>query len=193
MSKEATIIQSFNDVKRQYEYSVKGYDVTESIKILLKRHKEEYDKEKKIFAGIDGYLEAQKEYQSQIADLEAKLAESEHRNEQLVDALNGKVFINYKLPMENAQLKQQLAEKEKEIESLKHVKVTIGTMETNQVDISSTTYIDQDKISFAVEQLEKAKSFCISAEDNGWCVTHKNWLEFVEYNDNQIKAIKGEK
>ena len=46
MSKEATIIQSFNDVKRQYEYSVKGYDLTESIKILLKRHKDEYDKEK---------------------------------------------------------------------------------------------------------------------------------------------------
>lgn len=90
-------------------------------------------------------------------------------------------------------LKAKLAEKEKEIESLKHVKVTIGTMETNQVDISSTTYIDQDKISFAVEQLEKAKSFCISAEDNGWCVTHKNWLEIVEYIDNQIKAIKGEK
>ena len=54
-----------------------------------------------------------------VADLEAKLAESEHRNEQLIDALNGKVFINYKLPMENAQLKQQLAEKENTIKLLK--------------------------------------------------------------------------
>ena len=61
---------------------------------------------------------------------------------------------------EITELKHQLAEKEKEIESLKHFKVTIGTMETNQVDISSTTYIDQDKISFAVEQLEKVREFC---------------------------------
>lgn len=44
-------------------------------------------------------------------------------------------------------LQSQLAEKEKEIEQLKYFKVTIGTMENNQVDISSTTYIDQDKIS----------------------------------------------
>ena len=83
MSKEATIIQSFNDIKRQYEYSVKGYDVTESVKILLKKHKEAYDKEKKVFAGIDGYLEAQKEYQSQIADLQSQLAEKEKEIEEL--------------------------------------------------------------------------------------------------------------
>lgn len=61
---------------------------------------------------------------------------------------------------ENKQLKQQLAEKDKEIEKLKHFKVTIGTMENNQVDISSTTYIDQDKISFAIEQLEKVRELC---------------------------------
>ena len=70
----------------------------------------------------ENYSKLNKRYQeikNQLADLEAKLAESEHRNEQLVDALNGKVFINYKLPMENAQLKQQLAEKDKEIKQLK--------------------------------------------------------------------------
>lgn len=89
MSKEATIIQSFNDIKRQYEYSVKGYDVTESVKILLKKHKEAYDKEKNVFAGIDGYLEAQKEYQSQIADLQSQLAEKE---KQLENAQNLKAI-----------------------------------------------------------------------------------------------------
>ena len=51
--------------------------VVYTAQLLLKRHKEEYDKEKKIFASIDGYLEAQNEYQSQIADLEAKLTEKE--------------------------------------------------------------------------------------------------------------------
>ena len=149
MSKEATIIQSFNDVKRQYEYSVKCYDVTESVKILLKRHKEEYDKEKKIFAGIDGYLEAQKKYQSQIADLETKLAESEGAYRD----------INRAFTEQRELWKQQLAEKEKEIESYKHFKITIGTMENNQVDISSTTYTDQDKISFALEQIQELKKF----------------------------------
>lgn len=101
MSKEATIIQSFNDVKRQYEYSVKGYNITESVKILLKRHKEEYDKEKNIFAGIDGYLEAQKECQSQISDLEAKLA--------------GKDQHIKELEKENRQLRQQLHDLPKKI------------------------------------------------------------------------------
>ena len=70
----------------------------------------------------ENYSKLNKRYQeikNQLADLEAKLAESEHRNEQLVDALNGEVFINYKLPMENAQLKQQLAEKDAEIKQLK--------------------------------------------------------------------------
>lgn len=57
-------------------------------------------------------------------------------------------------------LETKLAEKEKEIESYKHFKITIGTMENNQVDISSTTYIDQDKISFCIEQLEKIKELC---------------------------------
>lgn len=50
-----------------------------------------------------------------IADLKAKLAESEEENKKLVKALNGEVFINYKLPMENAKLKQQLAEKDLKI------------------------------------------------------------------------------
>lgn len=77
MSKEAVIIQEFNEKERKYEYFVKGFEVTESVKILLKRHKEEYDKEKNIFAGTQGFIEAQQLYEKQISDLEAKLAESE--------------------------------------------------------------------------------------------------------------------
>lgn len=88
MSKEATIIQLFNDVKQQYEYSVKDYDVTESVKILLKRHKEEYDKEKNVFAGTQGFIEAQQLYEKHIADLEAKLAEKDKEIEKLKIILN---------------------------------------------------------------------------------------------------------
>ena len=89
-------------------------------------------------------------------------------------------------------MKEQLAEKDKEISEYVKIVDDLHKQLSDKCDFCDKTK-DQDKISFAVEQLEKAKSFCISAEDNGWCVTHKNWLEIVEYIDNQIKAIKGEK
>lgn len=315
MSKEAIIIQSFNDVKQQYEYSVKGYDVTESVKILLKRHKEEYDKEKNVFAGIQGFIEAQQLYENDLVDLEAKLAESEkqikdareagnmavdswcknrRKYEAQIAEMQNKSFILYSMLYETLEkqgcenvasqidqmtgwtydkeadwlkgnrnydqlkqqlaekekrceicgskmilgelgyycsntelhniypapneakpdyeeitllkqdydamvereelLRQQLAEKEKEIESLKHFKVTIGTMETNQVDISSTTYIDQDKISFALEQLEKVKEFFLEEHrdeeiDTDYIIT-KDAGEIADYLLDQINELK---
>ena len=86
-----------------------------------------------------------------------------------------------------ADLEAKLAEKEKEIESYKHFKITIGTMENNQVDISSTTYTDQDKISFAVEQLEKLKVELHIIHTNGY-------LKAIDEEiDNQINGLKGEK
>lgn len=88
--KEATIIQNFNAEKRKYEYSIKGYDVTKSIEILLKKHKEEYDKERRVFESTKGYLEAQQEYEKHITNLQSQLD----------------------------QLKQQLVKKDKEIKSL---------------------------------------------------------------------------
>ena len=198
MSKEATIIQSFNDVKRQYEYFVKGYDVTESVKILLKRHKEEYDKEKKIFASIEGYLEAQNECQSQIADLETKLAKRDKeiadlqsQLQQANEIINNPDTLIFQQQQLIDNLKSQLAEKKKEIESYKHFKITIGTMENNQVDISSTTYTDQDKISFALEQLEKVKDYFI--EGYAICKNFSDFYwNFTEQIDNQIEELKKE-
>ena len=85
-----------------------------------------------------------------------------------------------------ADLEAKLAEKEKEIESYKHFKITIGTMENNQVDISSTTYTDQDKISFAVEQLEKTRKLIDELLDNCGDKQYKVWEVF----DSQIKQLK---
>ena len=110
-----------------------------------------------------------------IAKLEAKLVESEKERE----------LDNSFWKQECDSLQKTLAEKEKEIESLKHVKVTIGTMETNQVDISSTTYIDQDKISFAVEQLEIARKLIDELLDNCGDKQYKVWEVF----DSQIKQL----
>ena len=86
-----------------------------------------------------------------------------------------------------ADLEAKLAEKDKEIESYKHFKITIGTMENNQVDISSTTYINQDKISFALEQLEKVKEFVneIYGEYSASVTTN-----FIDNQINQLKEMK---
>ena len=143
-----------------------------------------------------------KDQSKQITDLEAKLAECEKSKEsyrlqneqhhlqllQFYSRLGVEAFgadIHEKALETLMIMKEQLAEKEKEIESLKHFKVTIGTMETNQVDISSTTYIDQDKISFAVEQLEIARKLIDELLDNCGDKQYKVWEVF----DSQIKQL----
>ena len=138
-----------------------------------------------------------------IADLKAKLAESEEKKEsyrlqneqhhlqllQFYSRLGVEAFgadIHEKALETLMIMKDQLAEKEKEIESYKHFKITIGTMENNQVDISSTTYTDQDKISFAVEQLEKTRKLIDELLDNCGDKQYKVWEVF----DSQIKQLK---
>jgi uncharacterized coiled-coil protein SlyX len=116
MDKEATIIQTYNDEKCQYEYRVKGYDITESVKVLLKAHKEEYDRQKFNFGEVKGYCDGMRDAEKKITDLEAKLAEKEQYLEAVVEADK----VNYeRLHNEIAELKQQLAEKDKEIETIK--------------------------------------------------------------------------
>ena len=154
-----------------------------------------------------------------IADLEAKLAESEKSKEsyrlqneqhhlqllQFYSRLGVEAFgadIHEKALETLMIMKEQLAKKEKEIESYKHFKITIGTMENNQVDISSTTYTDQDKISFCIEQLEKVKELLntdfestiswIDPYEDGECLNsmtynHNNTIKII---DNQIKQLK---
>lgn len=179
MSKEATIIQSFNDLKRQYEYFVKGYDVTESVKILLKRHKEEYDKEKKIFAGIDGYLEAQKEYQSQLADLEAKLAESE-------EFTQGYRKECAKIQTDYYKLKQQLAEKTLTIEQINKAFIENRSLWKGKYERAN-----QYKITFAVEQLENCRLNLIKLLNKKLVYLDSSTAdEMDDLFDNQIKLLK---
>lgn len=155
-----------------------------------------------------------KDQSKQISNLEAKLAESEEEHELLINQFEEETEkLRKQIKQESdarerfveevKNLKQQLAEKDKEIESLKHVKVTIGTMETNQVDISSTTYIDQDKISFAVDILEQLKKLC-QEKFNWWENSEwegdiydksdvSNAYFDIEANvDNQIEELKKE-
>ena len=123
-----------------------------------------------------------------VADLEAKLAESENRvkdlefrNKNLEHSLNVAPNANagqrariVELRGINHKLKQQLAEKEKEI--------------TQRLVIQEKDY-DQDKISFALERLEKVKDKALHFYVND---TPKLTGYYVDINeiDNQIKQLK---
>ena len=106
-----------------------------------------------------------------VADLEAKLAESEElteRLQQIVNKLRDKEFagstlvdaiINvyepiYKVKFDECeQLKQQLAEKEKELLEIKQRIAEKASKEFQEM-IDKRENHNQDKISFAVEQLD---------------------------------------
>ena len=139
-----------------------------------------------------------------IADLEAKLAESEKKaysrghsqrdiaNEIKLNALREDVANKEKRIVE---LKQQLAEKEKEIENIKLCRcgnctneyefMLEGLVEDLEKQIDKN---NQDKISFALEQLEKTRKLIDELLDNCGDKQYKVWEVF----DSQIKQLKGE-
>lgn len=143
-------------------------------------------------------------YLKQLADLEAKLAESESiRKGANEEIKNLHKRINEIVERDKnivTDLKQQLAEKEKEIEELKHFKISIGTMKNNQVDISSTTYVDQDKISFCIDKLEKVKEWCENykfSDEYDYVITYEpdeedssGCIDYLkDYINNQIEEL----
>ena len=126
-------------------------------------------------------IEEYEEMTSKIADLEAKLAESE---EQLNNS-EQKCLICNKC-QENEQLKQQLAEKDEEIKKLKSLVDMIDKYGQYDKDAKQIILINpdnvyadghrlvvksahQDKISFALEQLEEVKEFCDGMK---WAMVH---------------------
>jgi chromosome segregation ATPase len=143
----------------------------------------------------------------QIADLEAKLAESEEEKQEylikykhwrtecakLEEQLNNseqKCLICSK-DQENEQLKQQLAEKEKEIEKNE---TTISALRNSvYIDMLNIEMLElrelnrnQDKISFAVEQLEKVKEWVKKRFEEISCIYEEDATEYI---DNQIKQL----
>ena len=102
---------------------------------------------------------------------------------QLLNAYVACVILNEQ-DKENQQLKQQLAEKDKEIVRLNKFLQAMKIREHNQ-----------DEISFAIEQLELARRRIdrLGYNENK-CLNKKDCIEdCLEEIDNQIKAIKGEK
>lgn len=159
----------------------------------------EFDFEEEFMKNLakEELLKIFKEQDQKIAELEAKLAESEKfmqdngfNNFDELDNYIQNIHFHYDevknkgtcglcKHLENeeiGELKQQLAEKEKEIEQVKNLKAkdigeTLSVVVEKLTDVISqkldtATILDilqkhtQDKISFAVEQLEKVKTLC---------------------------------
>lgn len=101
--------------------------------------------------------------------------------EEIIDEIQ-QLDNNYgELDDKNQQLKQQLAEKDKEIEFVKNMKAYEMALEVIKKG-------NQDKISFAIEQLEKVKEY---TEDVWWV---DGVSEVVcDFIDKQINELKGEK
>ena len=140
----------------------------------------------------------------QIAELQKQLAESENQCRECKH-LNKKIELNIKnkLMAENCELQEQLAEKEKEISEYIKIVDDLHKQLSDKCDFCDKTK-DQDKISFALEQLEQLKKLC-QEKFNWWENSEwegdiydksdvSNAYFDIEANiDNQIKAIKGEK
>lgn len=135
------------------------------------------------------------EQQDKISDLEAKLVECEKSKEsyrlqneqhhlqllQFYSRLGVEAFgadIHEKALETLMIMKEQLAEKEKEISDIL-AKQSITCLNTIE-----KAY--QDKISFGIEQLEKVKETFIWGKDNGY-LTPENAVNII---DNQIKQLK---
>lgn len=145
---------------------------------------------------------------TKISDLEAKLAEKDLRIEELESQFAyececNKQFVDCQ--KENTQLKQQLAEKEKELhyktaecEKWKADYENCSRLEKlmtkeHQYCLDNWIASDQNKISFCIEQLEKVKELAEDILDDAIknCSLNESYYDnLLDYIDNQIKQLK---
>ena len=130
-------------------------------------------------------------YRNEVADLEAKLAEKEHSIGMLNQHLTDKAI-------EIERLGEELAEKEKEIAELKQklkntIKIYSDDFVSKDTELKELRYKvkqhDQDKISFAVEQLEKVKKYADIDYRNHCYIDAVKLDKFI---NNQIEELKKE-
>ena len=231
-----------NSKTKKNEYFVENYDVTESVEYLLAEVKRDYEFKKQVeiqcgLCASNDILNKQAwQYKNKIADLEAKLAESESELEKQKEKYD-KLYACYKktssedlkdkyhLADEIEELQQQLAEKDETIENLridlkdwqdleekistKYDKV-VEKLAEKQKELEevkkSRTYImnfgdkvkevqvvdnNQDKISFAVEQLENCRLNLIKLLNKKRVYLDSSTTdEMDDLFDNQIKQLK---
>ena len=160
------------------------------------------------------FLEAQQIYEKKIADLEAKLAESERNNlilysmlyqileKQGCDNIPSEINQMTGLMLEKQsdwfkgnrnydQLKQQLAEKERQVKKLNN------EAQKYFEDAYCNDFHNQDKISFCIEKFQETKKslrdkVCLMENDEH-CYPQNaiHWQDVVAIIDNQINKLKG--
>ena len=169
---------------------------------LYKDHKTHISLDKMWLELAQSFRDENEKLQDKIADLEAKLAESNESHHKNIVELT-KIATEKDRKIEK--LKQQLAEKDQTIETIlkeneelvkKHNVYTWGD-EIQQDKIYAITgealdflINSQDKISFAVEKLEKVKEYCneegFKKVGNGLI----RYFDLADFIDNQIKLLK---
>lgn len=121
-----------------------------------------------------------------VTELEAKLAE---KTEQLKIAL--KDFND--IQQENDKLAQQLAEKEKKIESCNHtIYMNMLNQEMLQLKVAN---LEQSQNQTAIRELEKMKGWMNKSDDDGYIFRFASMDTREKFNqklDQQIKELKGE-
>ena len=178
-------------------------DRKKAFTIARKAHQLEYDYGiQKVLISEDVHINWLHKKDKTIADLEAKLAESEENNKllemQLQDMERSKLswenqyFTLYNtLKNYREVIEKQLAEKDEEIKQLNN-RILISQLQAPKeqiLNILGSQCIqynpDQDKISFALEQLEKVKENILSNITFG--IESVGIMNSI---DNQIKQLK---
>ena len=141
---------------------------------------EELNKEHEIILGFQ-------EYEKKIADLEAKLAESEDKIKKAYR--EGLLQKQFDKDAEIMLLKQQLAEKD---EKIKNLTLAYFESKTNKPILTTTEIINQSKTEFAIQQLEKLRHYVwTNQQDDGWLDESVDIYGLNETIDQIIKELEG--
>ena len=178
---------------------------------LYKDHKTHISLDKMWLKLAQDFRDENEKLQDKVADLETKLAESEKKaysrghsqrdiaNEIKLNALREDVANKEKRIVE---LKQQLAEKDKQLENAQNLK---AIEVADELSLKLSKIHNQDKISFTLEQLEKVKellntdfestiSWIDPYEDgeylNSMTYNHNNTIKIIDNQINELKEMK---
>lgn len=134
----------------------------------------------------------EEDYQQEIAELKQELEEKDKAIENWQTMYQSVMQSCHNGIEEDKRLREQFAEKEQELEEVKKSKTYIMNFGDK---VKEVQVIDdnQDKISFAIEQLEKVKANVNKTDKNGYLIKFANLderLKFYKEIDNQIKELK---
>ena len=167
-------------------------DQTDLIENLRQQLADTETQNKRVLEKLELIVRANQELEQKLAESEKNVEFYKERYSDATTSAYGADLMakdyQWHLEKEIAELKQQLAEKEEEIKKLEFLQFE---SEENKLILATSKRITQDKISFAVEQLEKVKEF---VRDNASYVMGdfaSVWEDdLLNELDNQIKQLK---